>query len=218
MKSMLVLIVLGAALAIVPACGDDDPTAPVRTPVPWPPVSGKWQVLRTMELAISRRNLQRYEELLDDNFTFYLANSDVLGGLPESWDREIEIHANANLFSTEQPPAPMKHVLSLHMDIQWEDDRGKPNVAWIELTPPNSSETWYTTTVFFNFQVDVEGDLTYISNPGTQAQFTVRNAGTEEGPVWKLVEMRDLGSSSGPATTSRSTEPATWGGIKAGYR
>ena len=47
--------------------------------------------------------------------------------------------------------------------------------------------------MFYDFQIDVEPDMTYINNPGAKAQFTIRNAGTEEAPLWKLVEFRDLG-------------------------
>ena len=90
-------------------------------------------------------------------------------------------------------------------------------MTWVEVTPPNSDETWYTATLYMDFKVDVEGDLTYISNPGTKAQFTVRNAGTDLAPHWQLVEMRDLGAPSGPSITSMSTEPATWGSVKASY-
>jgi hypothetical protein len=47
--------------------------------------------------------------------------------------------------------------------------------------------------VFYEFKFDMEPDDTYIAVPGARAQFTVRNTGTEDAPLWKLVEMRDLG-------------------------
>jgi hypothetical protein len=99
------------------------------------------------------------------------------------------------------------------MDILFED-----GVAWTEVFPPGG-ETWYMTTVFYEFKFDMEPDHTYISVPGARARFTVRNAGTEDAPLWKLVEMRDLGADGLFSTVaSGGTEATTWGAIKAVYR
>ena len=115
---------------------------------------------------------------------------------PSRGTGRIEIGANTNLFSTDPLTPPLKTCLSIQMDLQWENDKGEPDLAWIEFTPPNSTETWYTTTVRYDFKIDVVGDLTYINNPGSQAQFTVRDAGPfgENAHHWQLVEFRDLGS------------------------
>lgn len=197
LKRALLLVFLIAMVATAASC-IFNPEKPV---IPPPPVDNqkfedlteKWHVLNNMELAYRKRKIERYSELLDNGFTFFLSAGDVGGGLPTSWDRETEVTANTNLINTEQPPAPIPRCKSIQMDIQWEDDKGNPALAWIEITPPNSTETWYTTTVFYDFQFDVEPDMTYINNPGAKAQFTVRNAGTEEAPKWLLVEFRDLG-------------------------
>ena len=196
MKTIRLLSMIAAfALLALTAC-EDDPAGPQGGPPPlgFQNLTQKWHVLSNIELAYTKRNLERYDQLLDNDFTFFLSAGDVGGDVPESWDRTTEVQANTNLFSIDQPPAPLKRVLTIDMDIHWEDDKGNPNITWIEFTPPNSSETWCKTTVIYDFKIDVEGDLTYINNPGAQAQFTVRNAGTEEAPVWKLVEFRDLGS------------------------
>ena len=125
MKNLLALLILGMVLAMVPACEDDSTgTQPI---IPEPPaLTQKWQVLSDMELAHTKRNLAKYDALLDANFMFYLSNGDVQGGLPDSWDRDVEMYANANLFSKDPLPAPMKRCLSLQMNIKWEDSNGDP--------------------------------------------------------------------------------------------
>ena len=222
MKSLLlVLLVCGFAGLLVPGCSDevdcfDCACDPAYCPEKFENLSQKWHVLNNLELAINQRRLDRYNELLDENFTFFLASSDVGGGLPAQWDRTVEINANTNLFASD-PPDPLPRCKDIDLDIHWEDAEGKPVVTWIEITTPGG-ETRYTTTVFYDFQVDVEPDLTYINNPGSKAQFTVRNAGTEEVPLWKLVEMHDLGGPELVARRSSSTAQSTWGQVKALYR
>jgi hypothetical protein len=224
MKSLLALLLLCIGLAIFAAC-EEEPTSVCidccegDCPVPgFANLSERWHVLNNIEWAYTKRYLQRYDEVLDDDFVFFLSAGDVGGGLPDSWDRSTEVQANQNLFSTAQPPAPLKRCLGIRMNIQWENSKGEPDLAWIELTPPGSSETWYTTTANYDFNIDVEGDLTYINNPGATMEFTVRNAGTEDAPLWRLVQMRDLGSERRVAGSSAITEQKTWSGVKAMYR
>jgi hypothetical protein len=218
MKPYLLILVF-AVLCFGVSCGDDDAVRHDPIIPPDPDLTEKWHVLYSMELAYTRRRLDRYDQLLDDNFTFYLADGDVAGGLPPSWDRAVEMGVNTLLFMKDPPPAPMPRCKSIKMDIKWEDANGNPAVSWVEITSPGlPDETWYTATVFFNFQIDVEPDLTYINNTGAKAQFTVRNAGTDEMPSWRLVELREIGSGPPALTTARATEPSTLGQVKAIYR
>ena len=216
MKHSLVITLLVAVVALV-ACSDD----PTREVPPTPKgtsfgnLTERWHVLNNIELAYSKRRLDKLDELLDDNFTFYLAASDVSGNIPTQWDRSIEVTANSNLFNSD-PPGDLPRCKDIDMNIKWEDDDGKPAVAWVELTMPND-ETWYVTTVFYEFAIDIEPDMTFINNVGSKASFTVRNAGTDEAPRWRLVAMRDLGGSSSVSATAAATEPATIGRIKVMY-
>ena len=214
MKLTLLILVL-ALLAGMLACGGDDDTV---TPTPigpdWPVFQNrteKWHVLNNLELAYNQRKIDNVRNLLDQDFTFYLTDKDVQSGLPEAWDRAVEISITTNLFSKD-PPGEMPAVKSIRLDILWED-----NLAWVETAAPINDETWYMATCFVNFKIEVEPDLTFISNNGTKAQFVVRNAGTDEQPRWTLVEMRDLGAPSSPSAVSAlmATEPATWGHVKA---
>jgi hypothetical protein len=193
------LLLLPLAIAATAASCIFDPVAPGDKPPPpaqkYEDLTERWHVLNNLELAYNQRKISRYDEVLDQDFTFFLSTGDVGGGLPDSWDRQTEMNANTNLFTKDPPPpAPIPRCKSIKMDVQWEKPNTvEPNLAWVEVSPPGLSETWYTTTVFYDFAIDVEPDVTYISNPGSKAQFTVRNAGTADDPHWQLVEFRDLG-------------------------
>ena len=216
MKRSLFAALMVAVVALV-ACGDDDPTGPVpNQPADFKNLTEKSHVLNNIEVAYNRRNIQRYEQLLDQDFTFFLSTGDVGGGLPSQWDRSTDITANTNLFAVD-PPDDIPRCKNIEMNVEWEDDSGNSKVTWVEITTPGG-EKRYTTLVYYNFRFDVEPDMSYPNNPGAKVQFTMRNAGTDEAPQWKLVEMRDLGDPELVVRTSSGTESSTWGGIKAMYR
>lgn len=186
--------------------------------------SQNWHVLNNIELAYNKRNIAEYDALLDANLTFFLSAADVGGGLPESWDRTVEYHVNQNLFSLAPTAGPT--ATSISLNILWETDDASitpqpgPSLLWIALpySGQNGDETWYTTTLFYQFEINVEPDVTYLSTPGSKAQFTIRNAGTAEAPEWTLVEMRDLGAERATAGRLTAIEASSWGRVKALYR
>ena len=208
MKTLITMILLVGLVAFV-ACGDDDPVDNGDPSPEYANLSQKQHVLNNIELAYNRRNIEKYDELLDENFTFFLSAGDVGGGLPAQWDRAVEVSANMHLFTSDEG---YPRCTDIEMDVQWED-----GVTWAEV-PAFGGETWYTTTVFYSFEFKMDPNYTWLSNPGAKAQFTVRNAGTEEAPRWQLVEMHDLGDPELVAGTASGTQQITWGEIKAMYR
>lgn len=203
-----VLLLLAATVALTSSCiFDPKPTDEGNkiTNDPWPDLTTKEDVLYYVQRAYSDRNSSRYENVLDDGFTNYLSDGDVNNGLPDQWDRGIEVGLTRNLFSksavpdVNRPGHTLPLVKSIEMDIKYES-----GVSWVEVIPSSApTEKWYTTTAFYFFQITVlpEGateDLTYYPDNNSKAQFTVRdvNAGTGKDPKWQLVEFRDLGSGS----------------------
>jgi hypothetical protein len=189
LRNRILFIGLAVVVAAVSSCiFDPDPAPdPVEPKEEFKPLTKKENVLNNIQVSYNKRRIDKYDELLDVNFTFFLSTGDVGGGLPESWGRAEEIQYNTSLFDPNYTGE--NRCKRISMDLQFET-----GVQWVEVVPPNfPEEVWYTTTVFYDFRFEMEPDNTYISVPGSKAQFTVRNTGTVDAPLWKLVEMRDLG-------------------------
>ena len=178
------------------------------------PLTSKSAVLDNLESAWNQRFPDQVDELLDDNFAFYFSPGDVGGNIPEQWDRATELATSTALFISNTTPTTGPVCISVQVDIQ------STNPQWIAVVPEVApEETWYTTTLVYSFTFEMDPGQTYSSAQGAKAQFTVRNAGTDGAPDWRLVEWRDLG---GLATfrihQTASSRTATWGAIKALYR
>jgi hypothetical protein len=204
--------VLCAAVLFALACGDDTTEPKKCQDCEWPDPNTRANVLQTIELSYNKRNIQRYAAILDDDFIMYFASADVAAGkTPTQWGRQEEIDAARHMFDPayDDPDQSSPRVLKLFLDVQWED-----GVVWQEVHPESApEETWYAGTVYYNIQLDVEPDNHLINSSGTKAQFTLRNAGTNETPRWQVVEMRDLSNVSVPAQ-SNGPLGLTWGQIK----
>jgi hypothetical protein len=207
MKRSTLLLVAAVVALFAVACSDDSVQPTPCLSCGGKPLSKKSDVLNNIEYAYNKRNIAKYDELLDDNFTFFYTQGAVSGGgTPVQWGRPDELTTTSGLLAAAD---------KVDLTIDWKDADGNATVQWVEQI--SGSETWYYTTAFYHFTIKI-GDTTYIPNTGAKAQFTVRNAGTAEKPKWKLVEFRDLGASSLLNATSKATEPTTWGQVKAIYR
>jgi len=205
----LVTVLLTAAMSL--ACGGDD--SPVDTVDRCLDCGNtREDALLNLEHALNKRNASSYDAVLDDHFVFYLAPHDVLGGLPAQWDRATEKTYMGRLLDPNLEGA--LNVANIFVDVRTED-----GVQWVQIQPEdNSTEKWYMTTLFNEYVFKV-GDDEIVSENGAKIQLTVRNAGTEQRPSWKLVEWRDMDSSNGLAAQSAAAvEPRSWGEIKSLYK
>jgi hypothetical protein len=200
----VVLVVLAAALLMV-ACGEDT-TLPPDGPHPqtFQNLSEKWHVLNNFELAHNKRVIYRYDELLDDNYTFFFDTVQNHAVVTIQWGRETDVPATAALLA---------NVSSIDFDLV---DLQK--VTWTEKTATdNSNEKWYVGVRFYHFTVKI-GSTTYTGVESGQLSFTVRNSGTVDTPRWKLVELRDLAQVTAPPATAagmlQHTDRTTYGQMK----
>ncbi len=211
-------IALSVALVVcaLVACSDD-PTAPHPSPPPtFKSLATRSDVLFNTQLAYNQRNIAQYEKLLDDNFTFFATPGDVKGGLPDHWERADEVLYNSRLFDKDYP-GPYR-CRKIDIDLAFET-----GVTWTATAAPPAfpGETWYTTTVYYNFDIDVEPDKQYGAPANSRLEITVRNAGTADAPQWRLVEMHDLNPpppSAAQAVATVAVIPATLGKVKSLYR
>lgn len=215
MRNFVYSVIVFAALAFVPACSDDDPVQPTGL-AGFLPLTTRDAVLNNLEVAWDNRVPSKIDELLDDNFTFYFSPGDVGGGLPVQWPRTDELQATNDLFISNREPVPVgPECQSVRIDLSLDE------VTWDPIAAPANAlgETWYTAAVYYNFTFKMAPDDTYSSEPGAQAQLTVREVAVGNGTEWRLVEWRDLGNSLVVgARQNSSTNESTWGGIKALYR
>ena len=202
MKSFATLTLLILALVtcglLATSCGGDDPSTACTncTPIVKPNLTKQADVLAYVELAYNKRNLSRYEEVLDEDFTFFPSSYDVQRrGFPQSWGRTEEVDFHAKLFDPNY--GGTRRVKSLHLDLP-----DGSNIQWESFDSPIPGETWYRTTVSYEYSIEITPYTVRANSPGTQATFVIRNAGTEEAPHWQLVEMYDLGVPNSPAARS----------------
>ena len=193
LKRQVLLCAMVLLVASVSACifdpKNDDGGGTVIPPAQLKDLTHREDVLNNIEVAYNKRRIEWYNALLDADFRFFLSQGDVNGGLPDSWDRTVEIEVNTLLFDKE-PPAPAPKCQSTFMDIRLED-----GISWIAINPESApTETWYQTTLYYDFKFEISPN-TYIPITGARAVFTVRDVGKFEGKDhhWQLVEFRDLG-------------------------
>jgi hypothetical protein len=207
------MLILVAALALLPACEDDPVTPPPVEPVlARQPLTSRAAILNNIEYAYKARRGDVLHELLDDEFVFYFAPGDVGGEIPPSWGRTEEYETTNALFESNTWTAPAGPICrSIRVDLQFNAE-----TEWAEVLPESApGETWYTAEVFYSFTFEMEPDNTYIAQNGAKAEFTVRQVGDE----WRLVEWHDLGSTIVTASNGAEVNQSTsWGGIKALYR
>lgn len=193
LKRSLIHCGLAAMLLVTSSCLFDPEEAPPqkekpRTVVQLKDLTQRENVLNNIEYAYDNRRTDVYDQLLDQQFTFFFSPGDVGGGLPEQWGRSDELTTVNYLFISNTQPVPAGPVCkSTSMDLNLE------NITWLEIIPEDyPTEVWSQATINYEFLFKMEGDLDYQSSIGAKAQFTVRNVGTDAAPHWQLVEFREL--------------------------
>ena len=150
-------------------------------------------VLGTLNLFLEVWNngdLDTYEGLLDEDFTFYFDPWDVQDhGLPESWDYEAEITAYTNLFDA---------VGAENVDVQLD---------FSSVTEPEEgTETYKVEEIPYEVRVHVEEeDVIYIARGNLDMQLE------KIGGVWVITDWWDR------VTYLLLASETTWGAIKALY-
>jgi hypothetical protein len=168
-------------------------------------------VLNALEKAYNDRDPALIDGILDDEFTFFFAPGDVGGSIPEQWRRVDEFTVTERFLNSDNQDDPPAYPVATSIDV---DVVFNNNLPWVEVIPEEfPDEIWYTATVFYDFVMEFEPDITYLSQSGARSQFTVRAVTVGNRTEWRLVEWRDLGGN----TTARShmaVAETTWGSLK----
>jgi hypothetical protein len=200
---------------------DDDGTTPAKPKSPYKSLSAdqpRDNALFNLQLTCNERNIEHYEELLDEGLIFYFSPWDVLNGTVESWDRAAEAAAATNLFDPEYANPNLEPVKDIDLTLVYEegDDQWTPYEAPDQVK--YTGETWYEKTAYYNLTVQLPGDFQFVGI-NMKAVFSLRAATVGSEQVWGIVVWRDEPLTNfrdvlGSGQTAGIAKETTWGEIK----
>lgn len=197
---------LCAAVAFVPACGDDESPAAPQPSRPSPPTT-PLQVVEQLELAWSTQDSALFASLLHEGFTFHTWEADQLGlGVPATWDRGVELQAAGRIFrglpGRSRGPAVAPPVESCQTSLTIEEP------TW---EPPGQPHPPGTLEQACSASIPIENGSRYpLWVRGTQVlQCTPSSEGARA--TWQLWSWEDLGI---PGARKRAAETISWGAFK----
>ena len=195
--SRTILAVLAAAI-IMPAfnsCIFDADTAPPPLVPPGPtylPLNKRDNVLHNLKTSYNQRQIEPYDQLLDDNFIFHFSQADFKDGNVSvaQWGRIDEIGTTANMFDPTYTPPDGSPISSINLTLEFPE--GEDN--WQAVTPPDPQafpgETWYRKVVLYTLVVEAGEDTFLQANP-LPALFIVRFEPAGNDTIYRIVAWHD---------------------------
>jgi len=217
LKSSIIALAVLASLAAFVSC--EDPVAPPVNTTPRLVLNSPTEVIEAFVKSYNDRDHAEYKQILDAEFEFFFAPSDVAGNppIPQSWDRDTDVTCTGNMFNpnwvdpdpTYPVPPISKMQLTLYLQAAvWED--------WKD--PGHPDETWKRATMRYDYRI-YAGENLYVVGTDPRAQFTCRPIKFAGKQQWRLVEWHDLGYQTTAAQlASNLVLKKTWGAIKYLYR
>ena len=158
-------------------------------------------VLFNLKLAYNERNINQYNKLLDNNFTFFFSAVDVREGKVRdlSWPRSSELIAVGHMFDPTFDPAPHTNpdgsitdpgpILRITVDMSFAAGENTWNPVIDEVVHPG--EIWYEKTVDYRLVVKAGGNYIFQNSSPIQASFEIRFTEAEGDSVYRIVAWRD---------------------------
>lgn len=178
MKKLAVLLLVAFVALGLNSCildPKEDPPPPDQGST-YKDLTERDHVLYNLKQAYDDRNIDRYDELLDEDFVFFFSNTDVQNGTVEylQWARAAEVNATRNLFDPSFTKPDLQPASSIRLTLTYAEGEDK----WVEVTPPDPvaypDEVWYEKIVRYSLTVK-SGVIDFVGND-IQASFTVRLA------------------------------------------
>jgi hypothetical protein len=223
-KKCLVAVLAVLLAASLVSCFDDEEDRVIPPKSPYKSLAAdqpRDNALFNLLYSCNERNIEHYEELLDQGFVFHFSPEDVLNGTVENWSRTAEVTAATNLFDpnyanpTQEPAQDIDLALNYPQgDDQWTPVEPEDQVTY-------TGETWYQKIVVYNLTVQLPGDFQYVGL-NKQAAFVLRAATSVSGQVWRIVTWRDDTGTLLRDVVRREqgagiAEDTTWGQVKSLY-
>jgi hypothetical protein len=217
-----VLVVLLAASLVSCFDNEEDRVTPAKSPYKSLAADQpRDNALFNLQVSYNERNIEHYDDLLDEGLEFYFGAEDVMNGNPQSWGRAAEMSAATNLFDPNyaNPQQPAAQDIDLSLVYPQGDDEWTPIEPEDQVTYPG--ETWYQKIVTYNLTVQISGEFQYVGL-NKQAAFVLRAATVESEQYWKIVVWRDdtgtyFRDAGRRDVTAGTAEDTTWGQLKAIY-
>jgi hypothetical protein len=148
-------------------------------------------VLFNLQKAYVERNIDRYDQLLDDGFVFHFSQVDFKDGnvSVEQWDRASEVASTRNIFNRNFSKPGVDPISKIDLTLTYTDGDN----SWNQVTPDDQqaypNETWYEKTVTYDL-VATSGPIDF-TGLNIQASFIVRAAEVEGVEIWRIISWRD---------------------------
>ena len=180
----------------------------VDPPAPWFLAETPEQFATNFRRVWEERDIDQYDNLLAENFVFYLSRADVDEGEPGLWDRAREIRAAESIFGMQSSP-PQLTVESIEF-TRWE-----VNNPWMgEIVDPTFADADLVAIYTVELMATIAGSPERIK--GNQRLYLKRQEIDVDGEwttVFRLRAWEDLGINvNRPA--QRSDEAISWGLFK----
>jgi len=149
-------------------------------------------VFNNLELAYNTRQINEYDRLLDDNFTFFFSPNDVSEGTVQfsQWDRAAEIGATRNMFDPTFSPPNRDPISSIDLSITFPEGDGAWQVIPGTADNGHPNEDWYEKTMTYLLTVKA-GDTTFTSGTPLDASIVVRQVEADGKQIFRIVQWRD---------------------------
>ncbi len=195
LKKLLTLLVLPLAVVAFNSCifdaAEDSGPPVVDPPLPFKPLKERDDVLFNVRLAYVQRNVDEYNKLLDDNFTFFFSPQDVIDNKVSAaqWGRLSELTSAGHMFDPTFDPAgdtePIGSI-SLSLDFPPGEDSWNPQID--ELVHPG--EIWYEKTISYLLVV-IAGNTTFTNANPIDASFVIRFTEAGGDSIYRLASWKD---------------------------
>ena len=215
-RHLLTTLILILVLPFAHSCSDDSDDYIIKPdPDAYRSLTLRDNVLFNLEKAWNERNIDKYDQLLDEGFVFFFSVADVKNGdvSVSHWGRSTEIAVVGNMWDPNFSKPGQVPVSSINLALTYAEGED----VWEEVVPDQDQypgETWYSKVFRYTLTVEA-GYFTYIGN-NIQATVIVRWADVDGEEFWRIVMWSDdtesqLQESEGAPALTQDT---TWGQIK----
>lgn len=210
-KPKFSMTALAVACAFFVGCSEDSPVEVSKDTNAYRSPTTAENTLFNFVKAYNEMNVDRYESVLDEKFSFLFSVTSV--EYPNKWNIEDELNATRHMFGgADSGDSRYGKVIDVDVRLVFDED------SWRDISVAGGEgEEERRATVHYIYEVTVEPDITFINGSDMKAEFTLRK---HKDGAWKIVRWDDLGfGCKGQQVRTPGYESCewNWGQVKALY-